>query len=112
MRNALLERQDMVAFHNLIDLTLLRMLRLLFALNRTYIRSSGFKWFRYNVSKLSINLEERIEAILTDPSEAVEEINALLHEVFELVKKHRPDIDVTQPHKTVNYLRQKIQINA
>ena len=114
MRNALLERQDMVAYHHLIDLTLLQILRLLFALNQTYLRSYNFKWFRYNASKLSFkpdNFEDRVEAVLSGSgTEQVEELNKLLHEVFALVQKQRPDIDVSQSLETLGYLRQKLVI--
>lgn len=114
MRNALLDRKDMVAFHHLIDLTLLQMLRLLSALNRTYLRSYNFKWFRYDASKLSFkpdNFEDRVEALLSgSDAEAVEELDKLLHEVFELVQKQRPDIDVSQSLEKLDYLRQKLEI--
>lgn len=116
MRNALLERNDMVAFHHLIDLTLLQMLRLLYGLNRTYLRSYNFKWFRYHTEKLILKPDyfaDRVEALLTNsPSDAIVDLDKLLHEVFELVRKQHPDIDVSQALKTLGYLRQKLEING
>lgn len=112
MRFALLERDDKVALHHLIDLTLLQMLRLLYALNQTYIRSYNFKWIRYSISQLSIkplDLENRIEAVITDSNlQALDILDQMLHEVFELIEKHRPEIELSSQLAVLGYTRQKI----
>jgi hypothetical protein len=114
MRDALLERKDMVAFHHLVDLILLQMLRLLYALNQTYLRSYNFKWFRYGSSKLALkpeDFENRVEALLSGSgTKTVDDLDTLLHEVFDLVQKQRPDIDMSQALATLGYLRQKLEI--
>ncbi len=110
MRNALLARQDMIALSHLIDGTLLQMMRLLYALNQTYLRSYNFKWLRYQSEKLTTKpqgMEARIEKLLSGSHvQAINELDMLLHEVFDLVTMHRPDIDVSQQKEALNYTRQ------
>lgn len=110
MRNALLERNDYVALHHLVDATLLQILRMLFALNKTYLSSYNFKWIDHNSALLTIkpqDLSGRIRQIAQGPIDAaIKETDTLIRDVFELTRENRPALDLTQYERTLVYVRQ------
>jgi|GEM_PF-712429 len=111
MRNALYERGDTVALHHLVDLTSLQMLRLLYAVNRVYLRNYNFKWIdQLDQLKLKpADLKDRLRSILSGhvTESSLRELTALLEETLRIASERYPDLDLVQAVKTLSYVREK-----
>lgn len=112
LRYALLERNDYVALLNLVTETTLQILKLLFALNKTYLRSHNFKWLDYQISLLSIkpdNLKDRLKFITSNINqEGIEELNEVLKESLNLVQNSMAGIDISKEVEYLNYIRKPL----
>lgn len=115
LRNVLLIRHDLVALQSLINDTVLRLLRLLFAINRVYIRSSNFKWIDYQLSLLTnkpIELKERLQLVTTHINEdGIKELDLLVKEVLLLAQSSYPDINLSEEIKYLEYDRTLMKIS-
>lgn len=113
LRYALLERNDYVALLNLITETTLQILKLLFALNKTYLRSHNFKWIDYQLNLISIkptDLGKRLKFITENiDRDGVEELDKLLKESLNLVQNSMARIDISKEIEYLNYVRKPIK---
>lgn len=112
LRYALLERNDYIALLNLVNETVLQILRLLFALNKVYLRSHNFKWIEYQLNLIDtkpIDLEKRLKFITENINrEGVEELDKLVKESLELVQKSIHEIDISKEVEYLNYIRKAL----
>ncbi|HEX9804756.1 MAG TPA: hypothetical protein VGA67_03675, partial [Candidatus Dojkabacteria bacterium] len=54
LRDVLLKRKDYLTLESILIQTILQILRMLFALNKVYLRSHNFKWLKYQVNHLKL----------------------------------------------------------
>lgn len=110
MRNALLDRKDTIALHHLIDMTVLQMLRLIFAFNKVYLRNYNFKWMDVQLPQLEckpVHLDKRLRSVLSGLSEnSLSELTALLNDTIDLASQQYPKMDFTEAKKILDYTRQ------
>lgn len=108
-RLVLLERNDLLALSNMMNLYLIQALKVLFAINKVYLRSTNFKWLEYQDSLLKIkpkDLAVRVRFIVNNVNkEGLTELNILITEVFELAKQTFPEADLKDEQKIFKYLR-------
>lgn len=113
LRYALLERNDYVALLNLINETVLQILRLLFALNKVYLRSHNFKWIDYQLNLIDIkptDLRKGLKVITENINrEGVEELDKLLKESLKLVQNSMAVIDISKEVEYLNYIRKALK---
>jgi hypothetical protein len=87
-------------------------LNILFGLNRIY--HPGFKWTRYYVKEMSIKppqLFARLERVFqSNAASGTHELRVLAEEMFDLVEKHLPQVNLTQQRETFNQLYPKWQL--
>jgi len=109
LRNVLLIRKDFVAIQSLINDTVLRLLRLLFAINSVYIRSNNFKWIDYQLSflnRMPVNFKERLQFVATNMNEdGIGELDMLVKEVLSLAQNSYPDLNLSEEIKYLEYDR-------
>lgn len=112
LRYALLERNDYVALLNLVTETTLQILKLLFALNKTYLRSHNFKWIDYQINLLNIkpnNLKERLKFVTSNINqEGIDELDKLLRDSLNLVQNAKPEIGISKEIEYLNYVREPL----
>lgn len=82
------------------------LLNLLFGLNHIY--HPGFKWTRYFVAKMKIKPPEffaRLERVFqSDAASGTHDLRQLSEEIFDLIEKHLPKVDLKQQRETFNRL--------
>jgi Domain of unknown function (DUF4037) len=83
-----------------------RLLNILFGLNRIY--HPGFKWTRYWAQEMSIkpsSFFNRLERVFqSDAVSGIHELRQLVEEVFDLVERTLPQVDLKQQRETFNRL--------
>jgi len=109
LRYALLAREDGVALLNLINETVLQILRLLFAVNKVYLRSHNFKWLDYQLNLIKIkpdNLKEKLMFITSNINkEGIEELDKIVKESLQLAQKTFLEIDLSKEIEYLSYIR-------
>lgn len=109
VRYVLLEREDFLALENMMNGYLIQALKVLFALNKVYLRSTNFKWLDYQESLLLYkpdNLANRIRFISTNANrEGLEELEKLLNKTFNLISQKAPGLDLSKEKEVFFYLR-------
>ncbi|WP_174612970.1 DUF4037 domain-containing protein [Virgibacillus ihumii] len=101
-RMALLKRQDWLMLYDVICGVQKNLFGILFGLNHMYVSHPVYKWMQYNIEQMQIkpdNLYDRMTNILIgDPKTALYQLEILINDVIVLIKKHHPDLDITE-HK-------------
>ncbi len=94
-----LERGDLVFFYDGICRMLQNILGTLAGLNRTYYSPAEPRWVEYHLARMPLKPENawpRIVSIFdAKRSEAASILEGLIDDVFDLVVKHMPEVDVT-----------------
>lgn len=112
LRYALLERNDYIALLNLMTETTLQILKFLFALNKTYLRSHNFKWLDYQINLLNIkpdNIKDRLKFITSNISQTgIEELDKLLRDSLKLVQSSKSVVDISKEIEYLNYVREPL----
>jgi Domain of unknown function (DUF4037) len=92
-----------------------RLLNILFGLNRIY--HPGFKWTRYWAEEMSIkpsSFFNRLERVFqSDAVSGIHELRQLVEEVFDLVERTLPQVDLKQQREIFNrtYPRWKLPVD-
>ncbi|RLQ91490.1 DUF4037 domain-containing protein [Planomicrobium sp. Y74] len=99
-REALLYRKDLLMLHRVMADAETKIMSILFALNRQYIVHPGFKWQRNSLEGMAIkpeNIEGRMESVfLGNPQDAIKILEEIIREVFILIGKEIPDMDLSE----------------
>jgi len=94
------ERGDLIAYQDGIAKMLRNILGILAGLNRLYCATDEGRWAENLLARMPIQPErtwERMHEILTtDGHRATAMLEELLLEVFELIEKHMPEVDLTR----------------
>jgi predicted nucleotidyltransferase len=110
-REALLARQDWLMLYKVMVAVQTNIMGILFGLNRVYVHHPAFKWQRHALEAMHIvpkNLAERLESVLiSHPTNSVMELENIIQEVYELVEKEMPTIDLTKFWNRANFVRPK-----
>ncbi|MFC0186916.1 DUF4037 domain-containing protein [Fictibacillus aquaticus] len=106
-RTGLVSRKDSLLLFTTIGQVQQNLLGILHGLNGMYVQHPGFKWLHKTLNRMTVkpkNAAERFERVFTSPpAEAVRIMEQLIMEVYDLVDKKYPDMNVDQ-------FRQKAQM--
>ncbi|WP_096189602.1 DUF4037 domain-containing protein [Evansella halocellulosilytica] len=112
-REALLEREDWLLLYKVIVSVQEHLMAILFSLNKMYVHHPGFKWQKHSLLEMKIKPRDaynRFESILLNhPKRGLRELEVIVQEVFELVRKVRPSLDVSEAIERSLLLRPKGQ---
>ena len=77
----------------------MKLMNILFGLNRQFIHYPSFKWQRQTLESMAIipkDIAIRFEStFLQDPEIAVKQLNLIIKEVYKLIQQTLPQIDVS-----------------
>nr|WP_241680330.1 DUF4037 domain-containing protein [Metabacillus mangrovi] len=97
-RYSLVARQDWLMLHEVFVTVEKKMMAVLFALNEQFVHHPGFKWQRQSIQRMEIKpsgTETRLESVfLEHPAKGLMILEELLQDVFGLVSRHHPDIEL------------------
>ncbi|MBV9282371.1 MAG: hypothetical protein JOZ41_20000 [Chloroflexi bacterium] len=99
----LVARDDPIALHDVISGVARQILGALLGLNGVYLPNPSFKGMDALIAELRLtppDLASRLRgALRLPPARGVEELHALIDDVFDLVDRHLPDVD-TDPYRS------------
>ena len=108
-REALLFRKDWLMLYRVFADVETKIMSILFGLNRQYLIHPGFKWQRQTLEGMPIkpeNMAARMEAVfLGKPQEAVKELEMIIREVFELIARELPALELENAKKQTERVR-------
>lgn len=97
LQNQGLNRGELLFFQDAVCVTLKRLLTIIAAINHTYYSPMDPRWIEYEYCQMThcpVDLWPRILRIIDgDRVEAIQRLNELIAEVFDLIKTHVPEID-------------------
>ncbi|MBM7095251.1 DUF4037 domain-containing protein [Bacillus sp. H-16] len=98
-REALLYRQDWLMLFSVMVSVQTKLMGILFALNRQYVHHPAFKWQHQTLRGMALKPERAVErfnsVLLGSPEDAINEMEALIHDVYELVKQEYMHLDLS-----------------
>lgn len=98
-REALLHRKDWLMLYQTIAEVQMKLMNILFGLNRQFIHHPSFKWQRQTLESMAIipkDITNRFEStFLQDPEIAVKQLNLIIKDVYRLIQQTLPQIDVS-----------------
>jgi hypothetical protein len=113
-REALLERKDWLMLYKVMVDVQTNLMGVLFGLNRQFVHHPAFKWQKYTLSSMEItpkNITNRLESIfLEDPKDSVRELEVIIEEMYELIQRELPQIDLSLVLDKSLFLRPKNEI--
>ncbi len=109
-RSQLLDRGELALLYGIMADMRTRILRILLALNQVFVPDTRLKWLEVWGHKLGIapeRLIERMNAAFTtqSASEAVDELQALAEETYDLIDRELPQLDPVLRHRWFRALR-------
>ncbi|WP_434399857.1 DUF4037 domain-containing protein [Planococcus sp. 11815] len=111
-REALVHRKDWLMFYKVVVSVQTNIMGLLFGLNRQFIPHPALKWQRNSLALMDIkpkNCAARLESVFfQEPSDAVKELEALIGEIFGLIRQELPHIDLSEATRKASFVRPKI----
>ncbi|MFP3355760.1 DUF4037 domain-containing protein [Planococcus sp. SIMBA_143] len=111
-REALVQRKDWLMFYKVVVSVQTNIMGLLFGLNRQFIPHPAFKWQRNSLGLMDIkpkNCAARLESVFfQEPSDAIKELEALIGEIFGLIRQELPHIDLSEATRKASFVRPKI----
>ena len=111
-REALVHRKDWLMFYKVVVSVQTNIMGLLFGLNRQFIPHPAFKWQRNSLGLMDIkpkNCAARLESVFfQEPSDAIKELEALIGEIFGLIRQELPHIDLSEATRKASFVRPKI----
>lgn len=110
-REALLKRKDWLMLYKVMVDVQIKIMGILFGLNRQYVHHPAFKWQSNTLKSMTItpdNIVNRLESIfLEKPSTAIRELEAIIQELFELIRCEHPQIDLSTVIEKSLFVRPK-----
>jgi hypothetical protein len=107
----LAERDDLLFLHGLMQSTVEKLVRILLGLNRIYLPDVRFKWLDRTITTMRITPEylgARLKQLFAlEPVAAVDELQALLDESYDLVAEQMPALatEVAQARRWLSHRR-------
>ncbi|SDK36343.1 DUF4037 domain-containing protein [Sediminibacillus albus] len=113
-RQALLERQDWLMLYKVMVAVQTNLMGMLFGLNRQFVHHPAFKWQKHTLRSMEItpkNISNRLESIfLDDPKVSIRELEIIIEEMYELIQRELPQIDLSSVLGKSLFLRPKNEI--
>jgi hypothetical protein len=113
-REALLERKDWLMLYKVMVAVQTNLMGVLFGLNRQFVHHPAFKWQKHTLSSMGItpqNIINRLDSIfLDDPKVSIRELEVIIEEMYELIKRELPKIDLSLVLDKSLFLRPKNEI--
>ncbi|MEC2074458.1 DUF4037 domain-containing protein [Alkalihalophilus marmarensis] len=110
-REALLERRDWLMLYKVMTEVQTNIMGILFGLNRQFVHHPAFKWQRHTLSSMETtpeNITIRLESIfLKDPATSVRELEVIIEEMYQLIQRELPQIDISLVVDKSLFLRPK-----
>ncbi|MED4018734.1 DUF4037 domain-containing protein [Sutcliffiella cohnii] len=110
-REALLNRKDWLMLYKVMVDVQTNVMGMLFGLNRQYVHHPAFKWQKQSLHSMNItpeNIVNRLESIFLDhPSNSVRELEVIIGEVYGLIQREYPQIDLSSVIDKSLFLRPK-----
>lgn len=110
-REALLNRKDWLMLYKVMVDVQIKIMGILFGLNRQYVHHPAFKWQNNTLKSMTItpdNMINRLESIfLENPSTAIRELKAIIQELFELIRSEHPQIELSTVIEKSLFVRPK-----
>jgi hypothetical protein len=110
-REALLERRDWLMLYKVMTEVQTNLMGILFGLNRQFVHHPAFKWQRHTLSSMETipeNITMRLESIfLKDPAVSVRELEVIIEEMYQLIQRELPQIDLSLVVDKSLFLRPK-----
>lgn len=107
----LLWREDWPLVYSAFSDAIFQVLAMLMGLNRIY--HPGFKWMNRLIGEMQIappDLAIRIKTIFqVEPKAAIQDVQKLVLEVYSLVEKHMPEVDIQEARKVFLHQRQQFE---
>ncbi|WP_047984383.1 DUF4037 domain-containing protein [Ornithinibacillus californiensis] len=98
-REALLNRKDWLMLYKVMVDVQTKIMGILFGLNRQYVHHPAFKWQKHTLKSMIItpeNICTRLESIfLEDPSTSIRELEVVIQDIYELIQREQPKIDLS-----------------
>ncbi|UCZ55063.1 DUF4037 domain-containing protein [Bacillus shivajii] len=98
-REALLNRKDWFMLYKVMVDVQTNIMGMLFGLNRQYVHHPAFKWQKQTLQSMVItpkNIVNRLESIfLADPSNSIRELEVMIQDIYELIQREHPQIDLS-----------------
>lgn len=114
-REALLERKDWLMLYKVMVAVQTNLMGVLFGLNCQFVHHPAFKWQKYTLSSMEVtpdNISNRLESIfLDDPKVSIRELEVIIEEMYELIQRELPEIDLSLVLDKSLFLRPKNEIN-
>ncbi|WP_249872783.1 DUF4037 domain-containing protein [Oceanobacillus saliphilus] len=113
-RDALLNRKDWLMLYKVMVDVQTKIMGILFGLNRQYVHHPAFKWQKHTLKSMIItpeNICNRLESIfLEDPLTSIGELEVMIQEVYELIQREHPQIDLSPVIEKSLFVRPKNKI--
>ncbi|MFP3886637.1 DUF4037 domain-containing protein [Priestia filamentosa] len=110
-REALLAREDWLMLYDVMVSAQVKVMGLLFGINRLYVHHPSFKWQTYSLKQMKhvpYNISNRLSSILLNhPKKGLPELEYLIQEVFYLIQVEYPHLDLSNIIWKTNFLRPK-----
>ncbi|GKV57252.1 hypothetical protein NCCP2222_31990 [Sporosarcina sp. NCCP-2222] len=108
-REALLAREDWLMLYKVIVSVQEKIMGILFGLNRVYVHHPAYKWQKKSLENMTVvpeNVVSRLTSILLEhPEKGIRELEVMIGEIFDLIQKEYPDMDVTEVREKTLFLR-------
>ncbi|KQL36125.1 DUF4037 domain-containing protein [Psychrobacillus sp. FJAT-21963] len=113
-REALLERKDWLMLYKVMVAVQTNLMGVLFGLNRQFVHHPAFKWQKHTLSSMEIapkNISNRLDSIfLDDPKVSIRELEVIIEEMYKLIQRELPQIDLSLVLDKLLFLRPKNEI--
>jgi hypothetical protein len=110
-REALLAREDWLMLYDVMVSAQVKVMGLLFGINRLYVHHPSFKWQTYSLKQMKhvpYNISNRLSSnLLNHPKKGLPELEYLIQEVFYLIQGEYPHLDLSNIIWKTNFLRPK-----
>jgi hypothetical protein len=113
-REALLNRKDWLMLYKVMVAVQTNVMGMLFGLNRLYVHHPAFKWQKQTLESMVItpeNIVNRLDSIFLDnPSISIRELEVIIQDVYELIQREHPQINLSTVIDKSLFLRPKNEI--
>ncbi|WP_078597688.1 DUF4037 domain-containing protein [Evansella clarkii] len=98
-REALLKRKDWLMLYKVMADVQMNIMGMLSGLNHMYVHHPAFKWQKQTLELMIIKPEKIVERLgslfLKDPSVSIGELEEILQDVYELIQREHPQLDLS-----------------
>ncbi|MRX72117.1 DUF4037 domain-containing protein [Bacillus lacus] len=110
-REALLKRQDWLMLYKVMVDVQTKIMGMLFGLNNQYVHHPAFKWQKQTLNSMKVVPEHAADRLHTlfskAPDSSIKELEAFLQDLYNLISKEYPHIDLEELRKQLLFLRPK-----